>query len=61
MNVAASLLGCPALTLPLLEDEGLPLGLQLLGGTDRTRRCSSVASWVAGDAFGRPDLVGATG
>ena len=38
MNVAASLLGCPALTLPLLHDEGLPLGLQLLGAHRPRRR-----------------------
>ncbi len=61
MNVAASLLGCPALTLPLLEDEGLPLGLQLLGGADRDAALFEVASWVAGDAFGRADLVGERG
>ena len=60
MNVAASLLGSPALTLPLLEDEGLPLGLQLLGGTDRDAALVEVAAWVAADAFGRGDLVGAT-
>lgn len=29
--VPASLLGVPALSLPLLQDDGLPLGLQLLG------------------------------
>jgi Asp-tRNA(Asn)/Glu-tRNA(Gln) amidotransferase A subunit family amidase len=61
MNVAASLLGCPALTLPLLEDEGLPLGLQLLGATDRDAALFETASWVAGEAFGRRDLVGAAG
>ena len=38
MNVSASLLGCPALTMPVLADEGLPLGLQLLGRTERGRR-----------------------
>ena len=59
MNVAASLLGCPALTLPLLEDEGLPLGLQLLGRANHDAPLFEVASWVAGEAFGRPDLVGA--
>jgi Asp-tRNA(Asn)/Glu-tRNA(Gln) amidotransferase A subunit family amidase len=59
MNVSASLLGCPALTLPLLEDEGLPLGLQLLGGANRDAALFEVASWVASDAFSRPDLVGA--
>jgi Asp-tRNA(Asn)/Glu-tRNA(Gln) amidotransferase A subunit family amidase len=57
MNVAASLLGCPALTLPLLEDERLPLGLQLLGGVDRDAALFEVAGWIAVDAFGRPELV----
>ena len=61
MNVAASLLGCPALTLPLLHDEGLPLGLQLLGATDRDAALFDVANWVARDAFARGDLVGAAG
>jgi Asp-tRNA(Asn)/Glu-tRNA(Gln) amidotransferase A subunit family amidase len=59
MNVAASLLGCPALTIPLLEDEGLPLGLQLLGTTDRDAALFEVASFVAQDVFNRADLVGA--
>jgi Asp-tRNA(Asn)/Glu-tRNA(Gln) amidotransferase A subunit family amidase len=61
MNVTASYLGCPAMTLPLLEDEGLPLGLQLLGGMDRDAALFEVASWVAADGFGRSDLVGAAG
>jgi Asp-tRNA(Asn)/Glu-tRNA(Gln) amidotransferase A subunit family amidase len=59
MNVAASLLGCPAVTLPLLADEGMPLGLQLLGATDRDAALFDVANWVAQDAFARADLVGA--
>ena len=29
--VAGSMLGVPAVTLPVLESEGLPLGLQMLG------------------------------
>ena len=61
MNVAASLLGCPALTLPLLHDEGLPLGLQLLGAIDRDAALFEVANWVVRDAFDRADLVGAAG
>jgi Asp-tRNA(Asn)/Glu-tRNA(Gln) amidotransferase A subunit family amidase len=61
MNVAASLLGCPALTLPLLQDEGLPLGLQLLGSIDRDAALFDIANWVAREAFGRADLVGAAG
>ena len=58
MNVAASLLGCPALTLPLLSDEGLPLGLQLLGGMGRDAALFETSAWVADTGFGRGDLVG---
>jgi Asp-tRNA(Asn)/Glu-tRNA(Gln) amidotransferase A subunit family amidase len=58
MNVSASLLGCPALTIPVLADEGLPLGLQLLGRTDEDAALFGVAAWIAGDALSRPDLVG---
>jgi Asp-tRNA(Asn)/Glu-tRNA(Gln) amidotransferase A subunit family amidase len=59
MNVAASLLGCPALTLPLLSDEGLPLGLQVLGRTNDDAALFETAGWLAGTAFARRDLVGA--
>jgi Asp-tRNA(Asn)/Glu-tRNA(Gln) amidotransferase A subunit family amidase len=59
MNVTASLLGCPALTLPLLSDEGLPLGLQVLAGMNRDAELFETAAWLAGSAFGRNDLVGA--
>jgi Asp-tRNA(Asn)/Glu-tRNA(Gln) amidotransferase A subunit family amidase len=58
MNVAASLLGCPAVTLPLLSDENLPLGLQLLGRTNGDAGLFETAGWVAGTAFDRKDLVG---
>lgn len=61
MNVTASYLGCPAITLPLLEDEGLPLGLQLLGWMNGDAALFEMASWVAADAFGRNDLVGTIG
>jgi Asp-tRNA(Asn)/Glu-tRNA(Gln) amidotransferase A subunit family amidase len=58
MNVAASLLGCPALTLPLLSDEDLPLGLQMLGRMNGDAALFETAAWVASTAFGREDLVG---
>jgi Asp-tRNA(Asn)/Glu-tRNA(Gln) amidotransferase A subunit family amidase len=61
MNVTASFLGCPAITLPLLEDEGLPVGLQLMGGADRDAALFGVAAWIADEAFGRSDLVGTIG
>jgi Asp-tRNA(Asn)/Glu-tRNA(Gln) amidotransferase A subunit family amidase len=57
MNVAASLLGCPAITLPLLSDEGMPLGLQLMGGTDRDSALFDTAVWVL-TVFNRTDLIG---
>jgi len=61
MNVSASLLGCPALTIPVLADEGLPLGLQLLGRTNEDAALFAVASAIAAEALSRPDLVGSIG
>jgi Asp-tRNA(Asn)/Glu-tRNA(Gln) amidotransferase A subunit family amidase len=58
MNVAASLLGCPALTLPLLTDEGMPVGLQLLGSMDKDAALFELAGWVAADVFGHTEMVG---
>ncbi len=46
MNIQASLLGVPALSLPLLRDEKLPLGLQLLGRKDEDADLMAVAEWV---------------
>jgi Asp-tRNA(Asn)/Glu-tRNA(Gln) amidotransferase A subunit family amidase len=46
MNIPASLLGVPALSLPLLQDESLPLGLQLLGRKDEDADLMAVADWV---------------
>jgi Asp-tRNA(Asn)/Glu-tRNA(Gln) amidotransferase A subunit family amidase len=57
MNVAASLLGCPAITLPLLSDENMPLGLQLMGGVNRDAALFDTSVWVL-TAFKRCDLVG---
>ena len=57
MNVAASLLGCPAITLPLLADEGLPLGLQLMGNMDCDAALFDTAVWVL-TTFNRADLIG---
>ncbi len=51
------LLGCPAITLPLLSDENLPLGLQLMGGVDRDAALFDAAAWVLA-ALNRSDLIG---
>jgi Asp-tRNA(Asn)/Glu-tRNA(Gln) amidotransferase A subunit family amidase len=58
MNVTASLLGCPALTVPVLEDEDMPLGLQFLAGQDRDAALFSTAAWALGGVLERNDLVG---
>ena len=34
-TVATSLIGMPAVTLPVLQDQGLPLGLQVIGFVDQ--------------------------
>ena len=61
MNVTASLLGCPALTVPVLEDEGMPLGLQFLAGIERDAALFSAAAWALGGVLERPDLIGTIG
>lgn len=53
MNVAASYLGCPAVTLPLLQDDGLPLGLQLLGRPAADAALVAGAAWMEAAAPGR--------
>jgi Asp-tRNA(Asn)/Glu-tRNA(Gln) amidotransferase A subunit family amidase len=44
--VPASLLGIPAITLPVLSDGGLPLGLQLMGFADQDAALFSCAAGV---------------
>jgi len=46
-NMPASMLRNPALSLPLLKVDGLPLGLQLLGYPNCERALSGVAAWVS--------------
>jgi len=44
--VPASLLGVPALSLPLFEVGGMPLGLQVIGYFDRDADAFAIASWI---------------
>jgi len=45
-NVPATALGAPALSLPLFQVEGLPLGLQLIGFPGEDRALSAMAGWA---------------
>jgi Asp-tRNA(Asn)/Glu-tRNA(Gln) amidotransferase A subunit family amidase len=45
-GVPSSLLGVPALSLPLFEVDGLPLGLQVLGYFDRDADAFAIAAWL---------------
>ncbi len=44
--VPASLLGVPALSLPLFEVNAMPLGLQVIGFFDRDADAFAIASWL---------------
>ena len=44
--VYGSWLGLPAFSLPLLQSNGLPFGVQLLGTPDRDGSLASVANWM---------------
>ena len=46
MNVAASLLGIPAITLPVFTVNDMPLGLQVMGFADRDADAFAVAAWL---------------
>jgi Asp-tRNA(Asn)/Glu-tRNA(Gln) amidotransferase A subunit family amidase len=46
MNVPASLLGIPALTLPVFSVDGMPLGLQVMGFADRDADLFGIAAWL---------------
>ncbi|MDG1973254.1 MAG: amidase, partial [Paracoccaceae bacterium] len=44
--VNSSILGAPAINLPLLEDEGMPLGVQIIGYPGRDRELFALAHWI---------------
>jgi Asp-tRNA(Asn)/Glu-tRNA(Gln) amidotransferase A subunit family amidase len=45
-NLPASFIGAPAVTLPCLSVEALPLGIQLMGFKDEDETLFSHAQWV---------------
>ena len=52
-NEASSVLGAPALSLPLLAVDGAPMGVQLLGQFDGDEALTACARWLAGHHLGR--------
>jgi len=58
MNLLATFAGLPALSLPAaLGEDGLPLGVQLIGRPDDDDRLLSAAEWLEAElAFRRPAL-----
>ena len=59
-NVPASLVGIPALSLPLLSAGGLPLGLQVMGFAGEDARLFAIGAAVRGDLLGTaPGRAGA--
>lgn len=53
-NEASSILGAPAINLPLLAVDCAPLGIQLLGRWHGDEQLTAVARWLAEDHFGNP-------
>jgi len=49
-----SLLGVPSLSMPMLEEQSLPLGLQIIGFQQQDAAMFAIARWV------RDRLVGKT-
>ncbi len=46
-QICQTLMGTPSFTLPLLQVEGLPLGVQLIGFADEDERLARYAKWMA--------------
>lgn len=57
MNMTASSLGVPVLTIPVLFDDHLPLGLQLLSGYGRDADLFAMAAGLLATVFDRADLI----
>jgi Asp-tRNA(Asn)/Glu-tRNA(Gln) amidotransferase A subunit family amidase len=46
MNAATSVLGCPAVTVPALAVDGMPVGIQLIGQWHEDARMTGFARWL---------------
>jgi Asp-tRNA(Asn)/Glu-tRNA(Gln) amidotransferase A subunit family amidase len=50
-NEASSILGAPALNLPIFTTEDVPVGLQILGPLHGDEKLTAVGRWIAEDHF----------
>jgi Asp-tRNA(Asn)/Glu-tRNA(Gln) amidotransferase A subunit family amidase len=48
-NEASSVLGAPAINVPVLVDQEMPLGIQLLGSWHGDERLTAIARWIGED------------
>jgi Asp-tRNA(Asn)/Glu-tRNA(Gln) amidotransferase A subunit family amidase len=46
-NSATSILGTPAVTVPMLAIEGMPVGVQIVGQSHSDARCAGIARWFS--------------
>ena len=46
-NAWTSAVGCPAVTVPLLTVDGMPVGVQLLGAHEADWKVAGMAAWAA--------------
>ncbi|MEC7490585.1 MAG: amidase [Pseudomonadota bacterium] len=51
-NEGSSVIGMPSLSLPLLEVENVPVGVQLLGQFDEDESLTAIGRWIAEEHFG---------
>jgi Asp-tRNA(Asn)/Glu-tRNA(Gln) amidotransferase A subunit family amidase len=51
-NEASSIVGMPAISLPLLAVEGVPLGVQLQGHSHRDEALTAVGRWISQHVLG---------
>jgi Asp-tRNA(Asn)/Glu-tRNA(Gln) amidotransferase A subunit family amidase len=60
-NVPASLLGAPAISLPVFEVEAMPVGLQVMGFAGGDAETFAIATWALAQCQDPPEKASANG